>query len=45
MKKKTLSIESQLEDFELDELFADKEVAATSDNDESKPKKVLELQK
>ncbi|MDR7077912.1 membrane protein implicated in regulation of membrane protease activity [Neobacillus niacini] len=37
--------ETQFEDFELDELFADKEVAATSDNDESKPKKVLELQK
>ncbi|SDM23691.1 hypothetical protein [Bacillus sp. OK048] len=38
-------IESELDDFELDELFADIDVAATTDNDESKTKKVLELQK
>jgi hypothetical protein len=38
---------SHLEDFELEELFADKEVASarSTDIDESKPMKVLELQK
>jgi hypothetical protein len=43
--EKSPNLETQLDDFELDELFADKEVAVTSDKDGSKPKKVLELQK
>ena len=45
-EKITINV-SQLEDFELDELFADKEVAAakTSDKNEIKPMKILELQK
>ena len=44
-EEKSPIIESELGDFELDELFADIDVAATTDNDESKTKKVLELQK
>jgi hypothetical protein len=44
-EEKSPIIESELDDFELDELFAIKEVAATTDKDDSKPKKVLELQK
>jgi hypothetical protein len=46
-EEKNKNEESHLEDFELEELFADKEVAAarSTDNDESKPMKVLELQK
>jgi membrane protein implicated in regulation of membrane protease activity len=43
--EKSPNLETQLDDFELDELFADKEVAVTSDKDGSKPKKVLEFQK
>jgi hypothetical protein len=46
-EEKSKNEESHLEDFELEELFADKEVAAarSTDNHESKPMKVLELQK
>jgi hypothetical protein len=46
-EEKNMNEESHLEDFELEELFADKEVAAarSTDNDSSKPLKVLELQK
>ena len=44
-EEKSSIIEPELDDFELDELFALKEVAATTDKDDSKPKKVLELQK
>ncbi|MEH7112101.1 hypothetical protein V7124_06910 [Neobacillus niacini] len=44
-EEKSPIIEYERGDFELDELFADIEVAATTDNDESKTKKVLELQK
>jgi hypothetical protein len=46
-EEKSINEESHLEDFELEELFADKEVAAarSTDNAESKPMKVLELQK
>lgn len=44
-EEKSPNLESHLDDFELDELFALKEVAATTDKDDSKPKKVLELQK
>lgn len=46
-EEKSINEESNLEDFELEELFADKEVAAarSTDNAESKPIKVLELQK
>jgi uncharacterized membrane protein YobD (UPF0266 family) len=44
-EEKNSIIEPELDDFELDELFALKEVAATTDKDDSKPKKVLELQK
>lgn len=44
---KIMTEESTLRDFELEELFAYKEVAAakTSDKDESKPLKILELKK
>ncbi|MEC1521778.1 hypothetical protein P9D43_07005 [Neobacillus niacini] len=37
--------ESQVDELVLEELFAEKEVAAATDNGEIKPKKVLELQK
>ncbi|MEH7493471.1 hypothetical protein [Neobacillus niacini] len=36
--------EPQRDDFELEEIFTDKKVAAASDNDENKPLKVLQLQ-
>jgi hypothetical protein len=39
------NLETQVDDFELEELFADKEVAVSSDRDGNKPNKVLELQK
>lgn len=46
-EEKSINEESHLEDFELEELFVDKEAVAAraTDNDESKPMKVLELQK
>ncbi|MDQ0975660.1 hypothetical protein QFZ31_005538 [Neobacillus niacini] len=46
-EEKSANKEPQLDDFELEELFIDKEAAAakTSDNNESKSGKVLELQK
>jgi hypothetical protein len=44
-EEKNSIIEPELDDFELDELFAFKEVAPATDKDDSKPKKVLELQK
>jgi hypothetical protein len=46
-EEKSANKEPQLDDFELEELFIDKEAAAAkiSDNNESKSGKVLELQK
>jgi hypothetical protein len=44
-EEKSSIIEPDLDDFELVELFALKEVAAATDKDDSKLKKVLELQK
>lgn len=44
-EEKNAAEEHRLDDFELEELFTDKEVAAASEHDESKQKKVLQLQK
>jgi hypothetical protein len=43
--EKSPNLETQVDDFELEELFAEKEVAVSFDRDGSKPNKVLELQK